>query len=165
MYEQHLADRLTDEMLHRLGNRPSRNEARSWERSLPVVAADLVDAGLSGVEMLVEYRMPLSSKRADVVLAGVGAKTGEPTYVVVELKQWSGAEIYDGDPRLVRVDGYSRVVSHPLDQVRDYVDYLADFNGSVDPDAIHGVAYLHNATQRDTHDLRCLLYTSPSPRD
>lgn len=154
MYEQHLADRLTDEMLHRLGNRPSRNEARSRERSLPVVAADLVDAGLSGVEMLVEYRMPLSSKRADVVLAGVGAKTGEPTYVVVELKQWSGAEIYDGDPRLVRVDGYSRVVSHPLDQVRDYVDYLADFNGSVDPDAIHGVAYLHNATQRDTHDLR-----------
>ena len=42
----------------------------SWRRSLPVLAADLCEAGLGDVEMLIEYHLPLTSQRADVVLAG-----------------------------------------------------------------------------------------------
>jgi hypothetical protein len=38
--------------------------------------------------VLVEYQLPLTSKRADVVLCGVHPRTGQSSYVVVELKQW-----------------------------------------------------------------------------
>jgi hypothetical protein len=34
--------------------------------------------------MLIEHRLPLTSMRADVVLAGVDARTGGDRYVVVE---------------------------------------------------------------------------------
>jgi hypothetical protein len=68
-------------------------EIRSWERSLHTLSADLVQAGLDDVEVLVEYQLPLTSKRADVVLCGVHPRTGQPSYVVVELKQWSSASL------------------------------------------------------------------------
>ena len=71
-----------------------------------------------GVEMLIEYRLPLTSKRADVVLAGRSSRTGRPAYLVVELKQWSEAHRYQDSDVLVTVPSYgSRPVSHPLDQV------------------------------------------------
>jgi hypothetical protein len=68
--ERDLAERLAEQLAMSVGHRPAPAERRSWERSIPVLAADLVDAGLGSVEMLLEYKLPLSSKRADVVLAG-----------------------------------------------------------------------------------------------
>ncbi|GHA03704.1 ATP-binding protein [Streptomyces spiroverticillatus] len=99
--------------------------------------------------MLIEFGLPLTSKRADAVLAGVHPKTGEPSYVVVELKQWSEAHPDDDiDPLLCRVDGYPRPVLNPIEQVRGYCDYLVAFNGALTqhPERISGAAYLHNAT-------------------
>jgi hypothetical protein len=52
---------------------PAEGERRSWRNSLPALASVLSDAGLGGVEMLVDYRLPLSSKRADVLLVGTTA--------------------------------------------------------------------------------------------
>lgn len=152
--EAHLAQRLSEAMSYSMGCLPSSAERRSWERSLPVVAADLKDAGLDGVEMLIEYRVPLTSKRADVVLAGTSRTTGDPTYLVLELKQWTEVSLYEDNPSLVSVTGYHRSVSHPLDQLDGYVDYLADLNGAVKVDQVRGVAYLHNATEMGIHDLR-----------
>jgi len=141
--------RLSEQYRHVHGRRPSSSEARSWERSLPVLMNSLVEAGLGQVEVLVEYGLPLNSKRADAVLAGVHPRTGEPSYVVVELKQWSSAEPEDGEPLLCRVDAYARPVLNPIEQVRGYCRYLTAFNGvlAANPDWIHGVAYLHNATE------------------
>lgn len=59
-----------------LGSSAPPAEVRSWERSLQVLASDLHDAGLDGVEVLIEYRLPLCSKRADVILCGTHPKTG-----------------------------------------------------------------------------------------
>ncbi|MFD5144508.1 DNA/RNA helicase domain-containing protein [Streptomyces sp. NPDC058401] len=141
--------RLTEQFVHVHGHKPSPGEARSWERSIPVVANALNDAGLGQVEMLIEYGLPLTSKRADVVLAGKHPRTGEPSYVVVELKQWSQAAPDDEDPTLCLMDGYSRPKLNPIEQVRRYCRYLADFNGALSgrSERIHGVAYLHNATE------------------
>lgn len=117
--EARLEQILADQMLHQTGHRPSPGERNSWGMSLPVLAADLVGAGRAGVEMLIEFRLPLTSKRADVVLAGVSAHTRRPAYLVVELKQWSEARRFEGSDVLVTVPSYgSRPVSHPLDQVR-----------------------------------------------
>ncbi len=114
-----------------------------------------MDADLGNVEMLIEYQLPLTSRRADVVLAGVDRRTGGDAYVVVELKQWSQAELYEGSERLVVVEGMHRELEHPLLQVQGYCDYISDFVASLrgNDAAVRGVAYLHNAIDLDVEDL------------
>ncbi|MGW4638426.1 DNA/RNA helicase domain-containing protein [Sphaerisporangium sp. NPDC004334] len=142
------------------GVTPSQAERRSWDRSLPVLASDLIDAGLGQVEMLVEYQLPMTSQRADVVLAGVDRRTGGDAYVVVELKQWSQADLYEEDQKLVLVEGMPGGPHlHPLLQVQGYCDYIADFAAVLGGhhDALCGVAYLHNAADPDVRDLYDLV--------
>ena len=147
---------LTEQFVHMHGYRPRTSEIRSWERSIPVLAAALNDAGLGDVEVMLEYALPLTSMRADVVLAGVHPVSGEPSYVVVELKQWSQALPYEDDPALCRVDAYAQPVLNPIEQVRRYCAYLVNFNGAVaaHPERVSGVAYLHNATEFGVAGLR-----------
>jgi hypothetical protein len=90
-----LVPRLVEQYRHRLARSPAPAEIRSWERSLHTLSADLVQAGLDDVEVLVECQLPLTSKRADVVLCGVHPRTWQPSYVVVELKQWSEAALLE----------------------------------------------------------------------
>jgi uncharacterized protein len=152
-----MAEVMFEQMLHDLGARPSPGEKHSWERSIPVLAQDLTDAGLGKVEVLLEHRLPLSSHRIDAILAGRHPVTAAPSYVVVELKQWSGAELYEDDPTLVVIDGYGRCpVLHPLEQVRNYCQYLVDFLPALqdDDNVVSGVAYLHNATDHSVAALQ-----------
>src|SRR5664279_6580441 len=107
-------------MRHETARRPSPAEITSWERSLPVLAQDLIHAGLDQVEVLVEHHLPLTSKRADVILAGQHPRTKRASFVVVELKQWSRTRRY----------------------IADFTKTLHDLD-----DALAGAAYLHNATQ------------------
>jgi hypothetical protein len=154
--EHNFADLIAAQMTIRTGRRPSPGERRSWERSIPVLCADLVSAGLSDVEMLLEYQLPLTSKRADVVLVGQHPRTGGPSYLVVELKQWSHAERFEESDTLVRIEQYGdRPVTHPALQVRDYCDYMLGFTAVLAdaPLSLAGVAYLHNATDSDVADL------------
>jgi hypothetical protein len=106
--------------------------------------------------MLIEYQLPLTSKRADVVLAGQDRRTGGDAYLVVELKQWSHAELFEDDPGLVLVEhmrGGPKL--HPVLQAKGYCDYLSDYVSVLRerPHAVHGVAYLHNAAKADVADL------------
>ncbi|RAY11934.1 ATP-binding protein [Actinomadura craniellae] len=154
--EVKFAEVIAEQMLMKNGVRVSASERRSWERSLPVVAQDLVDAGLGHVEMLVEYQLPLTSKRADVVLAGVDRRTGGDAYLVVELKQWSHAELWEEDPRRVLVQNMGgKPKLHPALQAQGYCDYILDFATVLadHPDAVHAAAYLHNAQRGDVLDL------------
>ncbi len=122
-------------------------EVRSWQNSLPAFLTDLVDAGLGHVEVLLEHKLPHSPKRVDVVLCGQNPGHGRPSYVLVELKQWSKAEPYGDD--LVKIDHYSQPVLHPVEQVRRYCEYLVDSTPALadQPGSVHGLAYLHNARE------------------
>ncbi|MEU5550080.1 DUF2075 domain-containing protein [Micromonospora sp. NPDC047793] len=155
---------LADRIIDAIGRRVSPAERRSWERSLPVLAQDLADAGLGQVEMLVEYQLPLTSKRVDVVLVGTHPRTDEDSYVVVELKQWSRAESYEGSDTLVLVEHAREPRLHPGVQVSDYCEYLGDFLGVLSDRRapIAGVAYLHNAVDRDVDELFQLRATEQS---
>ena len=145
---------LTEQFRFQIGYNPSPAEVRSWDRSLAVLAGDLVDAGLEKAELLVEYQLPLTSKRADAVVCGVHPKTGLPSYVVVELKQWSSASILAGTDDVVLLDGAGERL-HPVEQVRRYCTHLSDFIATLggSTDQLAGVAYLHNATDADVQDL------------
>ncbi|MEU6048407.1 DUF2075 domain-containing protein [Streptomyces griseus] len=121
--------------------------------------------------MLLEYRLPLSSLRADVVLAGSHPETGEPSYVIVELKQWSEARLVPGAADLCLVKGMgNRALLHPVAQVRRYTEYLEDFAAVLhdSPSHLSGLAYLHNAHDRGVSELlgaadgKACLFTSTS---
>lgn len=141
----------------RLSQNPSPGEIRSWERSLPVLAEDIRAAGIEEVEVLLEHRLPYTSKRVDVILAGVHPGTRRPSYVVVELKQWGAfAAVADSD-ELVTIDASrTQYRLHPQRQVSDYCQYLHDFASSISATQAHltGVAYLHNAPQLDAQVTR-----------
>lgn len=151
-----LSLRLVENFVHAHRRRPGASEVRSWERSIPALTGALLDAGLGEVEMLIEYALPLTSKRADVLLAGVHPTTGEPSYVVVELKQWSTAFAEVDAPLLCRIEAYPRSVLNPIEQVRGYCSYLTSFNGALEriPESVAGVAFLHNATESGISSLR-----------
>ncbi len=156
VYESYLASYLSEQMALRAGRVASDSEQRSWTRSIPALRADLMDAGLGDVEVLLEYQLPLTSKRADVILTGRHPRTGNPSYVVVELKQWGSAERFEDSDNLVRVEQYGdRAVTHPLEQVRGYCDYLTDFvvTWADRSHELAGAAYLHNATDLGVADL------------
>jgi hypothetical protein len=158
-----IAERLLEQMLFRHARRASPPEMRSWDRSVPVLAHELVQAGLGSVEIMLEHQLPLTSKRVDAVLAGYHPRTGQPSYVVVELKQWSDAHLFEGQPELVEVAAYGhRPVLHPSSQVQGYCEYMLDFiPGLADqPDPISGVAFLHNATAHGIEPL----WELPTPR-
>lgn len=149
--ERHLAAQLSYQ-----GVSTGPGERRSWRNSLPALARDLNDAGLGAVEVLLEHRMPLTSKRADVVLAGIHPRTGDPSYVVVELKQWTRAYRFEESDTLVMVDGVAYpYLQHPSDQVSGYVQYMRDFVATLaqSPEQIQGVAYLHNAVDAGVADI------------
>jgi hypothetical protein len=154
-----LTRRLGEQFSYTVGHRPGASEVRAWERSLPVLAQDLLDAGLDEVELLVEYQLPQSSQRIDAILAGTHPRTRGPSYVVVELKQWSQAIPLDGADDLVLVDAYgSHPVLHPVEQVRRYATFLSDFTRALEhePDAVVGAAYLHNAAESGIAGLKLL---------
>ena len=165
LLNDHAVPRLTQQFAIDVGYMPSSGEVRSWQSSLPVLMADLTEAGLADVEVLVEHRLPLSSKRTDVIVAGNHAKTGAPTYLVVELKQWSRAQADPDDHELVTVDAYgARPLLHPGRQVQNYVNYMRDFTKVLEaqPQAIVGAAYLHNASGSAVASLRLRPETDES---
>ena len=149
-----LADRIA-EQVWMSGHGVSPAERNSWSRSLSVLALDLADAGLDDVEVLVEYQLPLTSRRIDAVLAGTHPKTGDDSFVVIELKQWSYATRYEDSDTLVDVEHAAGPRLHPGIQVGDYCQYLIDFLGLLAEhgNAVRGAAYLHNAVDRDVAEL------------
>lgn len=146
--------KLNEQAGFELESRVGASEIRSWERSLPVLLGDLADAGLSHVEVLLEHKLPHSPKRVDAVLCGTHPKTGEPSYVLVELKQWSQAELVAYD--LVKIANYGDPKLHPVEQVKDYCTYLIDSTPALAerPNVVHGIAYLHNATGAGISSLK-----------
>ncbi|MFD8383144.1 DNA/RNA helicase domain-containing protein [Streptomyces sp. NPDC059679] len=158
-----LFERLAQKYSSVLFRNPSDSERCSWENSIPALAEVLCDAGLDDVEVLIEHQLPVTSLRADIVLAGSHPTTGRPSYVIVELKQWSEARLVPGTDNLCLVKGMgNRPALHPVTQVRRYCDYLQDFTNllSDQEDAVAGVAYLHNAVDRGVSEL----FRSPDAR-
>ena len=151
-----LVPHLLEQFRFQFGYNVPDSKVRSWELSIPALLGQLTDAGLGEVEVLVEYQLPLSSKRADVVLVGQHPDGG-PSCVVVENKQWSRLELVDIEHRLVEVTGAGEQERlHPQEQVRRYVEYLQDFNRYLGghPGSLAGCVYLHNATSANIAGLR-----------
>lgn len=123
-------------------------EIRSWRESLGYIARVLRDPEIADdISVAVEFILPQSAKRIDVILAG-HADDGSRRLVVVELKQWSSVDATDRDA-IVLLRGGVRAEQariHPSYQAWSYTAFLEGFNEAVYNGGLQlrPCAYLHN---------------------
>jgi DUF2075 family protein len=132
---------------NRMGRGVSRQEIRSWKDSLQAMAKVLNDASIPGsCGVAVEYGIPQTSKRIDMLLSGCD-EAGRSNLLIVELKQWESATrtTMDGVVRTYLAGG-ERETSHPSYQSWSYAELLRNFNETVHRDDVplQPCAYLHN---------------------
>ncbi|HLI92474.1 MAG TPA: DUF2075 domain-containing protein [Puia sp.] len=98
------------------------------------------DCGIS-----VEYHIPQTSKRVDFIISGNDGT--QDCVVIVELKQWSMAELSSRDGLIrTRLQGHLVETSHPSYQAWAYAALMHSFNATIEDEAIQlrACAYLHN---------------------
>jgi hypothetical protein len=125
------------------GRQPSPSEVRSWENSLRAMAQVGERVRDADVGVSVEYHLPLSDRRIDVVLFGQHPSNG-PCALVVELKQWSDAALPDEFSENVVLGTREHV--HPSRQAAEYAGFLNQFHTAFHEGGIRAcaAAYCHN---------------------
>lgn len=136
---------------------PPRSEVTSWRNSLSAMAHALNLGRLKRQGIILEYELPLSSKRLDCLVCGANS-TGEARAVIVELKQWQTCAPSEIDKVVVWLGGKERAVLHPSVQVNQYQRYLEDshtaFHEGAAPIRLSSCAYLHNYEFADADPIR-----------
>lgn len=164
-----IAGVMADRFFQHYRYRVSDNEVRSWQNSLARMAGVLQLGQFNDQGIIVEYKLPLSSKRLDVMIAG-NSIANIPSAVIVELKQWDKVERSE-IPECVStfVGGGIRNVLHPSRQASDYRDYLLDNHTSFSEGKVQlsSCGFLHNLKRADNPILfdasfDSVLATSPS---
>lgn len=142
-----ISDRILEAMRRRGQGGVGDSERHSWEQSLQYMKNVLEDGAIpDDAGIAVEYRIPQTSKRVDIIVSGLDENRREAC-VIVELKQWEKIEA-TGKDAVVRtfLGGAHRETTHPCYQAWSYAALLEDFNATVQEEAIRlePCAYLHN---------------------
>src|SRR5882672_7488318 len=95
-----IADRLREAFFAYYRYNPSPGEVNSWRNSLRAMKDVLDIASLHDHGILLEYQLPLSSRRIDCMVCG-RAEDDTDNAVIVELKQWERCDPTEPD-KLVR---------------------------------------------------------------
>jgi hypothetical protein len=150
-----LATRLGEAFFSHYRYKPPTSEVKSWQNSLARVGFVLQGAGMLDHGVVLEYQLPQSSRRLDMLLTGRDEQHRDQA-LVVELKQWDAAQPSSVEDCVVTyVGGGLRDVLHPSCQVLRYRQYLQDFHAAFDDGAVglSACAYLHNLTYRSDDEL------------
>ncbi len=124
-------------------------EFASWQNSMQFMRNIVDDSDIDDeVQIAIEYNIPQTSKRVDFIIIGSDVR-GKENIVIVELKQWTKAEIVDDDMHFcVRtyVANDNRIVCHPSYQAYSYSRVLNNYSQAIHDKNIGLIpcAYLHN---------------------
>lgn len=162
-----IATTLTTNFQSSFGYKPSDSEIKSWRLSLKDLAYSIQGAKLTDASVIVEYRLPLSSKRLDVMLLGTG-KDKRQRGVIIELKQWDKAFSCGVVDNVVFSPKDARQHLHPSRQAAGYAEYLRGVHtafysnnpSSADFVDLRACAFLHNANNKACGDLLSSEYAS-----
>lgn len=114
----------------------------------------------------VEFQLPKTSKRIDVLLSGFNSEDLREV-LIVELKQWATANRTPMDGVVETfVGGALRNVSHPSYQAWSYAQLLSDFALIVDDENINitACAFLHNMADKSELEIAHYSdYTEKAP--
>ena len=145
------------------GFNPSDSEVRSWRSSLRAVKDVFEYSEFNDHGILLEYQLPLSSKRLDCMICGRDEK-GRDNSVIIELKQWEKSQVSQVSEHVMTwIGGANRDVLHPSVQVGQYKLYLEDNHSAFfedDPVSLHACSYVHNYVPLQHDPLFDLKYSS-----
>ena len=125
------------------------SEINSWSASLQQVAIALNSDDIPGnAGVAIEYTIPQSSKRVDIIITGYD-EFKKPSLIILELKQWSTSKVSEKDGIIIARRGGSSGETegpHPSYQAWSYAALLKGFNEAVYSSDIElrPCAYLHN---------------------
>lgn len=126
---------------------PSPSEKNSWRNSLRAISLVFQHGNLVNQGIILEYQLPLTSKRLDCLICGRDSETKDNA-VIIELKQWDKCQEAPGENEVMTWVGGNREVLHPSIQVGQYQMYLEDthtaFHEGANPIALNACTYLHN---------------------
>jgi hypothetical protein len=144
-----IAEKLRTAFFEHFRYYPGQAEVGAWRNSLRAFSQVLDHGDLKDHGIIVEYQLPLTSKRLDCLVCGRDA-VGSDQAVIVELKQWEKCTKSETDDTVVTwVGGAHREVLHPSVQVGQYAMYLQDFHSAFyedHPVGLGACSYLHNYT-------------------
>jgi uncharacterized protein len=161
--QNQIADRLRQAFFDYYGWNPPESEVRSWRNSLRALSNAIELGGFLDHGMLLEFQLPLTSKRLDAMITGHD-RAGRPAAVIVELKQWSDDVQPSSVEDMVTVRYGTRLKEtlHPSAQVGQYRQYLADAHetfheGNV---LLRACSYLHDFHHDDQSELLAPRHTN-----
>ncbi len=145
-----IAGKLVQAFLTHFGRRPGDAEIASWQNSLRALTLTFQRSKLNDHGVLLEYKLPLTSKRLDCLICGHD-QPGRQQAVIIELKQWDSCEESYGENLMQTwVGGAIRDVLHPSAQALGYRQFLEDghtaFHEGEMPVSLSACAFLHNYT-------------------
>lgn len=135
--------------------RPPQSEVRSWQNSLRAMSSVLQIGGLTDHGIVLEWQLPLSSRRLDCMVTGHD-HARKANAVIVELKQWDDVLPSPVDDCVVTfVGGRARDVLHPSKQARNYQRYLQDVHTVFSESRVNlqACSFLHNLVYDPTSEI------------
>lgn len=145
--QNQIAEKLKSAFFEYYRFNPSPAEVGSWRNSLRAISQVFQYSGLTDHGVLLEYQLPMTSRRMDCIICGKNESTDNA--VIIELKQWEKCEDAAGDNEVITwLGGAKREVLHPSAQVGQYKMYLEDthtaFSSTSNPVVLSACSYLHN---------------------
>jgi hypothetical protein len=142
-----IADKLRAAYFSTYRREAAPSEVNSWRNSLRALSQVFETGRFAANGVLLEYELPLTSKRLDCLLTGRDSLLNDHA-AIIELKQWERCEEGDAERVVTFVGGNNRDVLHPSVQVGQYRRYLADYQPAFyetpNPIGLRGCSYLHN---------------------
>ncbi|MGI6775909.1 MAG: DUF2075 domain-containing protein [Patescibacteria group bacterium] len=144
-----IADRAAEKYQAHYNRRPNNSEYRSWAYSLAILNNSFRYANLKDNYVLLEYELPYSSQRIDVILFGENYQD-QKNVVVIELKQWSNDNVSPAESKgnvIVNYGRFKKEEPHPSLKVQGYHFYLKDFIKlftEKNAPNLNSLAYAHN---------------------
>lgn len=147
VFERNIEDIVSEAVETYLGKKVGKSEYQSWANSLPQVENILRDEEIpSDVGVAIEYSIPRTQNRIDIVLTGKDA-VDRDAMLLIELKQWSKAEKTAKDGMVnTRFANGNKDTLHPSYQAWSYATLLNSFNRVVYENEVQlrPCAFLHN---------------------
>ena len=128
---------------------PAESEHRAWRQSCHYLKNSFEAARLIENKLIIEYELPYSTRRIDVLLFG-GDGEYKDSIVLIELKQWSNDSVTDAQADgniTVNYGRFIREVAHPALQVEGYHFDLKDFLKVFEdrnPPVLSSCSFCHN---------------------
>lgn len=118
---------------------PGIEQMQAWQSSLKAIANILSDSYFENLHILLEYKLPFSGERCDVILLGYG-KNGKSKALIIELKGWNKAD--EVESNFVKSEIGKSI--HPEYQVRNYVGKIKFSHSASKYFDIEGCVYMYN---------------------